>query len=70
MNHHQNEIQDKSSTDFVQAAAQKYGIPGVAIGEWEAGPGQFASAISAIDYWLQERREGLVRIRLAKQLYN
>jgi len=34
MTHHQNEITDKRLSDFVREAADKYGIPGVAVGVW------------------------------------
>ena len=33
----QNEMPDQPLSDFVQAAAQKYGIPGVAAGVWADG---------------------------------
>lgn len=37
MYHNQNEMPDKPLLDFIKATAQKYGIPGVAVGLWADG---------------------------------
>jgi CubicO group peptidase (beta-lactamase class C family) len=42
MDRHQNELPDKRLSDIVQGAAQKYGIPGVAVGVWANGQEMYA----------------------------
>jgi len=50
MYHNQNEMSDKRLADFVQATAQKYGIPGVAVGVWVDGREIYAcEGVTSID---------------------
>ncbi len=42
MYHNQNEMPDKPLLDFIKATAQKYGIPGVAVGLWADGKESYA----------------------------
>ncbi len=50
MYHHQNELPDKPLLDFIQAIAQKYGIPGVAVGVWADGRENYACyGVTSID---------------------
>src|SRR5512143_4018647 len=50
MYHNQNEMPDKPLSDFVQATAQKYGIPGVAVGVWADGREHYACyGVTSID---------------------
>src|SRR5512135_1274996 len=50
MDHNRNEMPDKPLSDFVQATAQKYGIPGVAVGVWADGREVYACyGVTSID---------------------
>jgi CubicO group peptidase (beta-lactamase class C family) len=50
MKHNQNQAPDQLLADFVAAAAQKYGIPGVAVGVWADGRETFAChGVTSID---------------------
>jgi CubicO group peptidase (beta-lactamase class C family) len=47
---HQNELPEKPLSDFVKATAQKYGIPGVAVGMWANGREIYACyGVTSID---------------------
>ncbi len=56
----QNDTADKPLSDFVKAAAQKYGIPGVAVGVWADGQEIYASfGVTSIDNPLPVDRDTL-----------
>lgn len=60
MYQNQNEMQDKRLSDFIQATAQKYGIPGVAVGIWADGREIYAChGVTSIDNPLPVDRDTL-----------
>ncbi len=60
MYHNQNEMPDKPLSDFVQATAQKYGIPGIAVGVWAGSREMYAcGGVTSIDNLLPVDRDTL-----------
>jgi CubicO group peptidase (beta-lactamase class C family) len=60
MHHNQDEMPDQALSDFIKATAQKYGIPGVAVGVWADGREIYACyGVASIDNPLPINRDTL-----------